>query len=106
MQITIYYTQEDQYLLDLVEQKAYRERKSRSAVILTILEWYFEAGRKLGEILVDMGKLSKEDLERALKIQEEENFKRRLGEILTEEGFVKPRDVQRALRIQQRSSST
>lgn len=54
MQVTIYYSQEDQYLLDLVDQEARQERKSRTAAILTILEEHFECGKKNGEILVDL----------------------------------------------------
>ena len=100
MQTTIYYTKDDQYLLDLVKEKALRDRKSRSAVILTILEMYFGAGKKLGEILIDMGHLSQEDLERALTLQEEEGFKRRLGEILVQEGFIQAKELQRALWMQ------
>jgi len=42
MQTTIYYKDEDAYLLDKVGEKANRERKTKSAVILTILEEYFD----------------------------------------------------------------
>ena len=48
MQTTIYYIEEDQYLLDLVDQVARRERKSRSAVILSIIEEHFERDKRLG----------------------------------------------------------
>ncbi|MBI1741497.1 hypothetical protein HYR54_00325 [Candidatus Acetothermia bacterium] len=51
MQLTIYYTKDDQYLLDQIDDKADAERRSKSAVILSIIEEYFEADKKLGEIL-------------------------------------------------------
>ena len=38
MQMTIYYTKEDQYLIDKIDEIAHPQRKSRSALILTILE--------------------------------------------------------------------
>ncbi len=100
VQMTIYYTKEDQYILDKIDEKAYRERKSRSAVILTILEQYFERERKLGEILSDMGKVSPKDVEKALEVQKKEGSRRRIGEILIAEGLVAEKDVQRALAVQ------
>jgi len=100
--MTIYYTKADQYLIDKIDEKAYRDRKSRSAVILTILEQYFEGNKKLGEILVDMGKLKPKELEKALEMQKKEGNKRRIGELLVEEGLVEEKDVQRALAIQSR----
>lgn len=99
MQMTIYYTEADQYLIDRVDEKAYRDRKSRSAVILTVLDRYFEGDKRLGEILVDMGKLTKEQLGDMLKRQEDQNG-RRFGEILIEEGLVTEKDIQRALAVQ------
>jgi len=98
--MTIYYTEADQYLIDKIDEKAYRERKSRSAVILTILEQYFEGDKKLCQILSDMGKLSPEDVEKALELQKKEGNKRRIGELLVEEGFVEEKDIQRALAVQ------
>jgi len=38
MQATIYYSDEDGYLIKQADMKGQRERKSRSAVILSILE--------------------------------------------------------------------
>ena len=61
MQTTIYYREEDQYLIDKLQEKANRERKSKNACILSILEEYFESQKKLGEILTDMGILGEED---------------------------------------------
>ena len=99
MQTTIYYKEEDEYLIDKVEEKANRERKSKSAVILTIIEEYFEAERKLGEILNDMGVVSPDEVEEALRKQEEETDKR-IGEILVDEDYVREIDLDRALQIQ------
>ena len=42
MQITIYYTKEDEDLIDLIEAAAKIERKSKGAVMLSVLEDYFE----------------------------------------------------------------
>lgn len=103
MQLTIYYTKADRYLLDKVDEKAHRDRKSRSAVILTILESYFEGNKRLGEILVDMGKLTRSQLEEMLERQREANDGRRFGELLVAEGLVTGKDIQRALAVQNRS---
>ena len=100
MQMTIYYTKADQYLIDKIDEMAYRERKSRSAVILTVLERFFEGDKRLGEILVDMGKLSTQQLNDLLHRQEELTDHRRLGEILLEEDLVSEKDLQRALAVQ------
>ena len=105
MLITIYYTKDDQYLMDLIEKKAYRERKSKSAVILTILESYFQREKRLGEILVAAGKVTHEQVEEAIKRQEKEKHKRRLAQILVQEGFVEEKDVQRALLAQAKSEA-
>ena len=101
MQMTIYYTKGDQYLIDKVDEKAYRDRKSRSAVILTVLEQYFLGQKKLGEILVDMKKVDSKGVEKALEVQKKEGNKRRIGEILVQEGLADEKDVQRALAVQQ-----
>ncbi len=106
MQMTIYYTKADQYLIDKIDEKAYRDRKSRSAVILTVLEQYFEGQKKLGEILADMGRVSFKDLEKALEQQKKEGNKRRIGEILVQEGLAEEKDVQRALAVQQQNHHT
>ena len=42
MQTSIYYSPKDIYLINKVKDKAKRERKSNSAVILSILEEYFK----------------------------------------------------------------
>ncbi|MBI1730937.1 hypothetical protein HY229_01065 [Candidatus Acetothermia bacterium] len=100
MQMTIYYTDADQYLIDKIDEKAYRDRKSRSAVILTVLEQFFERDKRLGEILCDMGKLDLKELEKALDAQKKSGGQR-IGEVLLEKGVVKEKDVQRALAVQQ-----
>ncbi len=102
MQVTLYYSDEDQYLMDLVDQKALRERKSRSSVVLSILEEHFEQGKRIGEILMDLGTLNARELEAALERQRSKDSNRQLGEILVEEGLVDASHVDRALTIQGR----
>ncbi len=102
MQVTIYYSDEDEYLIDLVDEEARRERKSRSAVILSILEEHFERDRRIGEILVDLGQVTPQQVEGALEVQRAEDGKRPLGEILVERGAVSKETVKRALTIQGR----
>ncbi len=105
MQVTLYYSDEDQYVIDLVDQLALRERKSRSAVVLSILEEYFERGKRIGEILVDLGFVEPRDLDSALKAQQKDKQGRQLGEILVEKGLVSREDIVRALTIQDRFRS-
>ncbi len=102
MQVTLYYSDEDQYLMDLVDHKALRERKSRSSVVLSILEEHFEQGKRIGEILVDRGTLRPRELEAALERQRSRDANRQLGEILVEQGLVEKEEVERALTIQGR----
>ncbi len=102
MQVTLYYNEEDKYLLDLVDKLAQQQRKSRSAVIMSILEEYFERDKRLGEILVDLGVLDHLRVQEALKEQDAVGRRRLIGEILVEKGWVSPQDVQRALLIQSR----
>jgi predicted transcriptional regulator len=106
MQVTLYYSEEDRYLLDLVDKLALQQRKSRSAVIMSILEEYFEREKRLGEILVDLGAIDPGRVAQALKEQEREGRRRLIGEILVEKGWVKPQDVERALVIQSRVRRT
>ena len=91
MQVTIYYHEDDQYILDQVDELAHRERKSRSAAILSILERYFEGEKRLGEILVDMGKLTQAQVDEILERQNQEEGTRRLGELLIAAKMVEPR---------------
>ena len=102
MQTTIYYNNEDAYLIGQVDAKSRRERKSRSAVILSILEDYFESDKRLGEILVDIGVLKHTDLCKSLELQKTRFTDKLLGDILLEEEFVTPEAVERALMIQDR----
>jgi len=106
MQVTLYYSEEDKYLLDLVDKLALQQRKSRSAVIMSILEEYFEREKRLGEILVDLGAIDPGRVAQALKEQEKEGRRRLIGEILVEKGWVRPQDVERALVIQSRVRRT
>ena len=102
MQLTVHITQRDEYLLRLIDRQASRERKSKSAVILSLIEEHYEKGRKLGEILLDLGVLSESALERALAAQRQESAKRLLGEILTDEAGISSHHIGRALEIQHR----
>lgn len=102
MQTTIYYNEGDAYLLKQVDAKGRRERKSRSAVILSILEQFFECEKKLGEILIDLGVVTHADLAKGLELQQTKFTDKLLGDILLEEEFVTPEAVERALMIQGR----
>jgi hypothetical protein len=104
MQTTIYYNEEDSYLIAQVDAKARRERKSRSSVILSILEEHFESEKRLGEILVDLGVLSHSDLAKGLELQKTKFTDKLLGDILLEEQLVGREAVERALVIQGRST--
>ena len=100
MQTTIYYREEDEYLIDMLEAKAARERKSKSACLLSILEEYFEAEKRVGEILSDLGAVSKEHLRKALEKQDKEQDHKKIGEIMVEEDYIDEVDLDRALQIQ------
>ncbi len=52
---------------------------------------------RLGDLLVEEGLLSPEQLEHALKLQKQSNFTKKLGQILVEEGFVTQKDLLRVL---------
>ena len=69
MQTTIYYSDEDAYLVKQTDAKGKRERKSRSSVILSVLEQHFECEKLLGDILLQEQLVPPEALERALLIQ-------------------------------------
>ena len=105
MQTTFSYDEKDNWIMDEVRQKAYLERKSKSAVIVAILEEYFAGGKRIGEILLRIGSLSQEELDKGLEIQGKKEESRRLGAILIQEGFVKERDLRRALALQSRSGA-
>jgi len=100
VQTTIYYTEQDEYLFEKVNKKADRERRSKSSVILSILERHFEAEKNIGEILQDFGALTPEQLEEALSVQQNDNSDKKLGQILKSKGYVKQDELERALKIQ------
>ncbi|HDH02299.1 MAG TPA: type II secretion system protein GspE [Nitrospirae bacterium] len=56
-------------------------------------------GKRIGEILLDLGYICEEDLHRALGVQEKEGSKRRLGEII-EETAIKEEELLEALALQ------
>lgn len=103
MQLTIYYTEEDLYLMKQVDAKAERERRSKSSVILSIIEEYFERNKRVGEILVDLGKLTEDRLQQALELQKKEGGIRTLGEILLSKRWISEHDLERALLLQDKS---
>src|SRR6056297_1049553 len=100
MQTTIYYRKDDKYLIEKLEEKARRERKSKSACLLSILEEYFEAENRVGQILTDMGVLVKAKLQRCLEKQKNDSKGKKIGQILVEEKYVREIDLDRALSIQ------
>ena len=55
--------------------------------------------RKIGEILVELGYLSQEDVKQALDVQQKEGGRRNLGEILMEM-FLKKDEITHALSLQ------
>ena len=55
---------------------------------------------RLGEILVQEGKLGREDLQQALKVQQRLGRSRSIGEVLVELGYVTPEDIEEALQKQ------
>jgi len=71
-------------------------------VVLSILEEHFEREKRIGEILVDLGYISRREVDQALEVQQAEDGRRPLGEILVERGWVDERAVSRALLIQDR----
>ncbi len=102
MQMSIHYSEEDQYLIDRLEKEANRKRKSKSAMVLSILEEHFEAEQKLGEILKDMRIVNQQQLRQALERQKKAEQERRLGEIMLEEDYVDEVDLDRALQVQKK----
>lgn len=103
MMISIYYRKDDEWLLEKVSEICARETRSRSAVILSLLEEYFERDRKIGEILKDMGLVSLDELQQAIELQKKHKNEKKLGQILEEKGAVTKNNIQRALRSQRRA---
>lgn len=99
MQLTMFYNKRDEYLIQKLDNLASQERKSRSAMIMTILEYHLESHMKLGEILRDQGILTHQKLQHALTLQRTTETEP-IGEILICEGFVRRQDVERALQLQ------
>lgn len=102
MMVSVYYRKDDKWILQKVDEICITQRKSRSAVILSILERYFEQGKKVGQIFLDMGLLSPKQLEETLKLQDREKQKKRIGEMLMEQGIITERHIQRALMLQKK----
>ena len=55
---------------------------------------------RLGDLLIQEGVLTQEQLEHALRIQKESGFSKKLGQILIDEGFVTPKVLLRTLASQ------
>ena len=102
MQTTIYYSEDDAYLVKQVDSKGQRERRSRSAVILAILEEHFESEKRLGDILLDLGVITHADLAKGVELQKTTFTEKLLGDVLLEAEIVPPAAVERALVIQGR----
>jgi two-component system, chemotaxis family, sensor kinase CheA len=60
----------------------------------------FSEKKKLGEILVNEGLISLEDVNQTLEVIQTTSEKRKIGEVLIEEGKVTPKQVSQALRRQ------
>ena len=102
MMISIYYRKWDDWLLKKVDKICARERRSRSAVILSLLEQHFERQKKIGEILEDMELISLEQRQEALELQKEEKKQKKLGQILKEQGIVTEKQIQRVVGLQRK----
>ncbi len=70
----------------------------KSVVRDLVLE--YSNGRKIGEILVDMGFITKKDVEKALEIKKQKPPDVYIGQILIETGVITEHDLDRALKIQ------
>jgi len=103
MMMSIYYRKEDKWLLEKADEICAREKRSRSAVILSLLEQHFEREKKIGEILQDMGFISLDELQEALELQKKEKKQRKLGQILKEKGIISEKHVQRAVGVQSKT---
>ena len=99
MQMTIYFAEDDLYLIKRAEQEATATRHSLSAIVMTALESYLLENERLGEILVGLGCLKRADLNRALEVQKKRPGEL-LGAILMELKMVTPADLRLALAIQ------
>ena len=75
MQMTIYFAEDDLYLIKRAEQEATATRHSLSAIVMTALESYLLEnewpGELLGAILIELKMITQADLRSALAIQKE-----------------------------------
>jgi hypothetical protein len=93
VQVAICPTEEDSCLLRLVDGQSDRQRKSRSAVILSIIE-HFEKGRRLGEIPIGFSVLLEADLGHAPELGSDASADKLLADVLLEEqGWGKGREA-------------
>ena len=67
--------------------------------LITMVE---EKKYRLGEILINIGALNAEQLDKALEIQSNQSSEEKfpIGRILLEEGFIEPNDLIEAIKIQ------
>jgi len=105
MQTSIFYKEEDRYIFEKVERLAKTRRRSKSAMVLAILERYFEGEMKIGEILQDIKAVTAAELRESLRIQEQNHFKKHLGRIMLEQNFIDENQLERALGIQKASNN-
>ena len=100
MQLSIYYTKEDQHLVEQLHAAAKVQRKSKGSLILSILQDYLQKRKRLGTMLLNIAAISKDQLDRGLKIQQKQEKKRLLGEILLDQGFVQEKTLSESLALQ------
>lgn len=58
--------------------------------------------RRLGDLLVDMGYLSEQQLAQALRLKQTIGARRKFGDLLVSLGFVEPHHVAAALALQRK----
>lgn len=83
------------------------KRKAHSC--LSLGKDYWEAAGQelhvtLGKVLLEMRKITRQQMETGLNVQQTEGFTRRIGEIWVALGYVTPEDIKEALRMQQERS--
>jgi len=100
MQLSIYCKKEDKDLIEKIAIAAKAQRKSKGALILSILYDYLQQRRKLGAILLSINALSKGQLSQALGLQRKNKEKRLLGEILLELGYIEEKTLKESLALQ------
>lgn len=100
MQLSIYYTKEDQHLIQQLDAAAKVQRKSKGSLILSILQDYLQKRKRLGTMLLNIAAISKDQLDKALKIQQKEEKRRLLGDILLDQGFVEEKTLSESLALQ------